>query len=143
MVYVIKGTDGDKTVFKIGTTGQDVWERLRQIQGNIPTPLSLVAVMIGDRSDEQMFHNTFSKYRLRGEWFSDCRGLRALIDDFPVSVWEKDIRMLKFGEMDFEEFYIKHTLLRFEAPIIAINTARQNIKEGEERLKRKANAKLS
>ena len=127
MVYIIEGSSNGETIFKVGTTGQDVWERLRQIQRNTPLQLDLVAVMIGDRSDEKIFLQAFGKYRIKGEWFSDCKGLRKLIKDFPVSVWEDDFHKLRFGEIEIEEFYIKHTLLRFELPDQAIKIARKNL----------------
>lgn len=129
MVYIIEGEEDGGLIYKIGTTRQDPRERMRQIRKHTRAPLRLVAVLIGDREDEKMFHSTFEPFHLRGEWFSDCLGIRAMINDFHIDEWIRDLRSLRENFIDFEDFYIKHTLLRLEPIEVARPLARRNIKE--------------
>ena len=114
VIYVIEANVGDKSVFKIGTTSKCPYERLRQLQLQNAAPLRLVAGLIGNKEDEQAFHWTFEKFRLHGEWFSDCSGIRKLISDFPIDRWNMLIQAYEWGGVDFNDAYRELTLLKFE-----------------------------
>lgn len=114
MVYVIEAKMGDKTVFKIGTTANCPWARLDQLRRQNAAPLKLVAAMIGDKTDERRFHGAFEKFRTHGEWFSDCPGIRQLIEDFPVAKWDELMGKMSWGEATFQEAYYHLTTLKFE-----------------------------
>lgn len=117
MVYVIEAINGDVSTFKIGfTVKQNPRVRLGQIQRNNPLPLRLVAGLIGTKKDEEMFHHVFKDFRLHGEWFEDCVGIRALISDFPIETWDMTIQKLRLGRTTPEVAYHDLTLLKFENP---------------------------
>jgi hypothetical protein len=67
-IYFIRS--GDDGAIKIGRTLGSARERLAALQTSIPTPLFLVATIIGaDPSLEQRLHRRFRHLRVRGEWF--------------------------------------------------------------------------
>jgi hypothetical protein len=113
MVYIIEAKSDGKSIFKIGTTGNCPWIRLDQLRRQNAIPLQLVAGMIGNAEDEANFHNVFKKWRLHGEWFSDCSGIRLLIKDFPIDEWDEISQQLLYGWIDFSEAYRQLTGLKF------------------------------
>lgn len=69
IVYFFVGKTGASLTCKIGFTGGDVWERLRQIQSCSPVELDIFGYFAGSLKLEKMFHETFAPVRLHGEWF--------------------------------------------------------------------------
>ena len=66
MVYFIQSGDA----VKIGYTSfDDVKERMSHLQTGNPGELKTLLFMDGSRKDEANFHEMFSIYRIRGEWF--------------------------------------------------------------------------
>lgn len=68
-VYFLVAQTGGSLICKIGFTGGDVWERLRQIQGCSPLELDIFGYVAGSLALERRFHETFAPVRLHGEWF--------------------------------------------------------------------------
>ena len=117
MVYIIEANNNGISTFKIGfTVKQDPRTRLGQIQRNNPLPLKLVGAMIGDKGDEEVIHQAFKDFRLHGEWFSDCPGIRLMIEDFPIKQWDELMHKLQFGFTTPEVVYKNLTFLKFETP---------------------------
>jgi hypothetical protein len=114
MVYIIEAISGEKSLFKIGYTGSCPRQRLGQLERQNAFPVKLVSCMIGDKQDETNFHNAFKGHRVHNEWFSDFKGIRRLINDFPISLWEERFLAVSQGRMSFYELYELHvkTLLR-------------------------------
>ena len=134
MIYVLKGFHEGKTVYKIGTTGQDPRERMRQIQSNKLTKLEIVAGLIGKKQDEDMFHHAFRATRLHGEWFSDSLGMRRFVEDFNIDQWDDIQEALKRKEITLEEAYKELTLVKFYDNETAENIAATEVRENLERL---------
>lgn len=75
------GIDGDEIVYlfhaigtdlyKIGMTGQDVENRLSQVNSHSPVPVRLVAVKYchDAKKYEKALHDECHRYRKHGEWF--------------------------------------------------------------------------
>jgi hydrogenase maturation factor HypE len=63
---------------KIGTS-ENVEQRLQQINSFLLEPIRLIGTVDGSYPLEAALHERFSKFRIKGEWFSDCDELRALI----------------------------------------------------------------
>lgn len=74
VTYFIQGNDGGP--IKIGKTGRDVSERLRDHQSGSPVRLEVVGVV--HRDIEAELHKKFESIRLHGEWF---RPEQSLIDE--------------------------------------------------------------
>jgi hypothetical protein len=66
-VYFIEAHDGP---IKIGVA-QNPMNRLRSLQTGHPFELQLLGTIPGNATDEKRLHHRFSKYHLRGEWFSE------------------------------------------------------------------------
>lgn len=66
MIYFIH--DRLSHAVKIGTA-DDPQKRLRLLQCGCPNPLELLAVLPGDRHDEEELHHRWRAVRLGGEWF--------------------------------------------------------------------------
>lgn len=63
---------------KIGWT-RDVKKRLRTLQTAHPFKLEILATTAGGEIAEARYHAKFADYRLEGEWFTPCQGIRAEI----------------------------------------------------------------
>lgn len=66
MIYAIYDQPG--MAVKIGMT-TDVPKRLATLQTGHPNALTILGTMPGDRQEESILHNTFTRFRIRGEWF--------------------------------------------------------------------------
>ncbi|WP_050577733.1 GIY-YIG nuclease family protein [Sinorhizobium meliloti] len=80
-VYFI--TDGD--AIKIGKANNPK-SRLSGLQTSHHKPLRILALMPGGEASERALHGKFHRYRIRGEWFKDCREIRNFINSLtPVA----------------------------------------------------------
>lgn len=75
MIYFIKQGD----YVKIGFTNR-FKTRLTQLQVSSPIKLEVLAIIDGDKNDEQKFHNQFKHIASNGEWFIHCDELKSFID---------------------------------------------------------------
>jgi len=114
MIYIIEAIVGEKSLFKIGTTKFCPTIRLNQLKNQNAAHIKLVGAMIGNKQDEELFHSAFRIFRKHGEWFSDCKGIRKLVEDFPIQVWDEVMEELKSGKIEPEDAFYNLTLLRFE-----------------------------
>jgi DNA-binding XRE family transcriptional regulator len=89
MVYFIKQGD----YVKIGFTNR-FKTRLSQLQISSPIKLEVLAIIDGDKSDEQKFHEQFKHISSNGEWFMQCDELKSFIDLLDTSL------MWKYGYLD-------------------------------------------
>ena len=89
MVYFIKQGD----YVKIGFTNR-FKTRLTQLQVSSPIKLEVLAIIDGDKSDEQKFHEQFKHISSNGEWFMQCDELKSFIDLLDTSL------MWKYGYLD-------------------------------------------
>ena len=89
MVYFIKQGD----YVKIGFTNR-FKTRLTQLQVSSPIKLEVLAIIDGDKSDEQKFHEQFRHISSNGEWFMQCDELKSFIDLLDTSL------MWKYGYLD-------------------------------------------
>lgn len=104
IVYFIATQSGGSIICKIGFTGGNVWERIRQIQACSPLELDLFGYFGGTLRLERRFHETFAPVRLHGEWFhadgklydfiwrlSECGGNRRLTTSDEMLIAVSDI----------------------------------------------------
>tara|TARA_B110000503_G_scaffold135328_1_gene215715 strand:+ start:213 stop:689 length:477 start_codon:yes stop_codon:yes gene_type:complete len=89
MVYFIKQGD----YVKIGFTNR-FKTRLTQLQVSSPIKLEVLAIIDGDKSDEQKFHEQFKHISSNGEWFMQCDELKSFIDLLDTTL------MWKYGYLD-------------------------------------------
>lgn len=75
-VYFIQASNG---LIKIGISG-NATHRLANLRTMSPLPLTLLAIMPGDFSDEVAMHLRFAKHRLHGEWFTPADELLDFIN---------------------------------------------------------------
>lgn len=61
--------DHETVAVKIGFSGGDLNERIRNLQTASPFPLDLYSTMPGTKRDERELHKRFADHRLNGEWF--------------------------------------------------------------------------
>lgn len=80
MVYIIEGGN----YYKIGYS-KNPYERLADLQVGSPSPLTLVAIVAGTRSDEKRLHIAFEESRHHGEWFKKTKELDKLIEAHKVA----------------------------------------------------------
>ena len=65
---------------KIGWTRN--WaDRLSNLQCANPEPIEVVALLARPAVYEQTMHKKFKEFRARGEWFRDCKEIRAHLAD--------------------------------------------------------------
>lgn len=84
MVYFIKQGD----YVKIGFTNR-FKTRLNQLQVSSPIKLEVLAIIDGDKTDEQKLHEQFKHIASNGEWFMQCDELKSFIDSLDKSLmWE-------------------------------------------------------
>lgn len=74
--YVYFITDGE--AIKIGKANNPK-SRLSGLQTSHYKPLRVLATMPGGEELERELHRAFDAFRIRGEWFKDCREIRAFI----------------------------------------------------------------
>lgn len=78
MIYFIY--DSTNNAVKIGKTSDDgVYTRLSMLQIGNPTELKLLGVMPGYTEEEEMLHEQFNTYRIRGEWFKYINEVKEFI----------------------------------------------------------------
>ena len=65
-VYFIEAVGAG--LVKIGTS-TNVVQRVAQLQSGFPYELKLLRVLPGYLEEERFFHDLFSEYRVRAEWF--------------------------------------------------------------------------
>lgn len=63
---------------KIGYSG-DVNGRLRSLATASPHPTVLLGIVAGSIELERSLHRRAAAYRVKGEWFTDCEDVRALV----------------------------------------------------------------
>jgi hypothetical protein len=110
MIYVIEAITEHGSTFKIGFTDRHPPERLKELSWGCPLKLELRAILAGTRGTERAFHAAFARWRVNGEWFEDCVGIRAMINDFPVSLYheyetEVGIRLLNGLDIGSPDFF--------------------------------------
>jgi hypothetical protein len=64
-IYFIQAGDS----IKIGYTKKDVKYRLQKLQTGNPNSIKLLKKIKGTLKDEKRFHDMFSKYRVKNEWY--------------------------------------------------------------------------
>lgn len=74
--YVYFITDGEAV--KIGKANNPK-SRLAGLQTSHHKPLRFIATMPGGSELERELHRVFSRFRIRGEWFKDCKEIRDFI----------------------------------------------------------------
>jgi hypothetical protein len=75
--YVYFITDGE--AIKIGKADKPK-SRLSGLQTSHHKPLRFLATMPGGAELERELHGVFAQFRIRGEWFKDCREIRDFIN---------------------------------------------------------------
>ena len=80
-IYFIRAQG--KRAVKIGHAANPR-RRLYSLQIGSSLPLSLVALLDGDRKEEADLHRRFASQRIRGEWFKPCREIENIIRANPV-----------------------------------------------------------
>ena len=78
MIYFIQ-SGGYLGPIKIGLSSNPV-QRVHDLQVGNPEELTLLAVMVGEESEEARLHARFSKHHIRGEWFKPSDSIWSLID---------------------------------------------------------------
>lgn len=74
--YVYFITDGE--AIKIGKANNPK-SRLSGLQTSHHKPLRILMTIPGDEEVERGLHSIFGEFRIRGEWFKDCKDIRAFI----------------------------------------------------------------
>ncbi|RLC17902.1 MAG: hypothetical protein DRI57_09140 [Deltaproteobacteria bacterium] len=98
MIYFIQlGTDGP---IKIGTS-ENPQARLAQLQTSNPEKLHLLGTMTGNNSMETKLHQTFSPFRLEGEWFSPASELLKFISENADATETSGTGSIQFLEKEF------------------------------------------
>jgi DNA-binding NtrC family response regulator len=123
MIYFIQA--GENGPIKIGVTGGEVCERVKQLQTASPYKLNLIAIENGFKDAEIILHNKFKHLRMEGEWFGPgddlveyCSNLPKTIADMgylPDLSEESIARCIKESFLDdilkeVESAYIKYAL---------------------------------
>ena len=83
MIYFIRQDDK----VKIGYT-EDINNRLSQLKTGSPYELTVALLIEGDYDKKKELHDTFSDFRIRGEWYEFCEDIQEYI----TSMNEKDLR---------------------------------------------------
>lgn len=65
-------------LIKIGVS-TNVTTRVGAIRASCPVPVKLLGSFYGDYGDERSLHMRYEEHRSHGEWFRDCRQIRAMI----------------------------------------------------------------
>ncbi len=65
---------------KVGIS-RDLKSRLRQLASHRKGPVEVIGTIKGDLRREQEIHNALRQYRINGEWYRDCRDVRAVIQN--------------------------------------------------------------
>jgi hypothetical protein len=78
-VYFMGGDDG---YVKIGFSNNP-HKRLRGVQIGSASPVRLLAMLRGDRNDEDSLHKRFAAYRVRGEWFRFEGEFKEYVEGLP------------------------------------------------------------
>lgn len=70
-VYLLKITNDDKTLYKIGYTSVSIPKRIKELQTGCPYEIKLVDSYRSDygRKIEKTLHNLYSHKHTWGEWF--------------------------------------------------------------------------
>jgi hypothetical protein len=70
-VYLLKIVNDDKTLYKIGFTRNNVYNRIKDLQTGCPYEIQLVDSFSSDYSMiiERTLHNVFYSKKTYGEWF--------------------------------------------------------------------------
>ena len=63
---------------KIGVT-QDWRSRLSGLQSSNPETIEILALLVRPQIYERTMHRKFAAFRVRGEWFTDCKEIREHI----------------------------------------------------------------
>ena len=77
MIYYVEAVG--RGLVKIGFTDIDPTKRLTSLQTGSPDRLTLRAVFVGDRTDEQQHHETWAANRAHGEWFTVCAEMKQFL----------------------------------------------------------------
>lgn len=73
IVYVATDMEGR---VKIGFTSGPLERRMRQLSSAVGYHMFCLAGFPGTRKEEGLLHERFARWRLQGEWFSDCAEIR-------------------------------------------------------------------
>lgn len=76
------GSGGPLPAIKIGYTGNDPGQRVRNIATSSGLDVTLLLALPGDRAFERELHEKFAHHRRRGEWFDDCGEIRRYIESY-------------------------------------------------------------
>jgi hypothetical protein len=79
MIYFIQAVDGGP--IKIGFTDKNIKTRLSIIQVGNPRELQIIGLIDNDVYSEEVLHNQFNKYLIRGEWFEPASEILKFIED--------------------------------------------------------------
>lgn len=90
MIYFVQQGPGGP--IKIGFTSKPIAKRLADIQVHSPHPVTLLALIDGDKSIEALWHERFAARRMKGEWFMYtpefevfCRSLGTVSQEIPTN----------------------------------------------------------
>lgn len=84
MIYFVQAEIGGPV--KVGYTGGEPAERIRDLQCGSPFKLRLLGTIEGNQAAERALHKRFAEHRLHGEWFRPCREIRELVRPRPAAV---------------------------------------------------------
>jgi hypothetical protein len=74
---------------KIGIA-QNATDRISALRNGSAEPLNLIAAVPGNHSLERALHKKLRQHRINGEWFKDCRDVRAAIQNSINNFGEAD-----------------------------------------------------
>jgi hypothetical protein len=74
-IYAIQ--EGTRGPIKIGYG--DAEARLKALKVGNPRELTIILDWPGGRAEEQAIHAKLAPYRIRGEWFQDCRAVMEVL----------------------------------------------------------------
>lgn len=78
-IYLVQA--GDNGLIKIGYALNPEL-RLAKLQSDCPFPARIIALIPGDRSNEEQLHRRFRRDRIRGEWFAPTEAILGLAASF-------------------------------------------------------------
>jgi hypothetical protein len=100
MIYFIHNSS--ERAIKVGYSA-DPWARLAALQTGSPSPLYLLGVIAGDRSNEARWHQHFRSANILNEWFKEAPVFECFREHlFPYSI-------VRLREIDWDGL-LKHYL---------------------------------
>jgi hypothetical protein len=131
MIYFIR--DEATQHIKIGFTGSDGEDRLRDLQTGCPGQLVLLLQIEGSKQEETTWHDRFAEARLRdpGEWFKPVPELLLAIMEAKVLQLEaENARLRERLEAEYERLQVARAQLGSLSVFAekSVGVALQNIK---------------